>query len=367
MRFILRYSFLLVLLLSLVVQRGYAQSSPSPSSQIENSSTATASAENTLPPPVDPINITISPISLVLETDPGVPVASQIRLRNNGTKPESLRASIGTFVADETGQRPRLRDAKPEDLFIPWLQLEKQFVVVNPGEWVTIPVTFSPPAEASLSYYYSVTFNRAKAPIANPGETIVEGAPAILVLTTVRSPNAIRELALSELKLQSSIVEYLPQKFEVKVKNNGNVHVAPTGNIFIDGQGKRDLAVLSLNPSNGAILPQTERVYTVEWNDGFPVYTLDPTLPDNSQDKKLRWDFSRVNKFRFGKYTANVLLVYDDGKKDIPIESTITFWVIPWKILGGVALVVTLLGFGVRSVIVSILKRFSKSKHHVEK
>ena len=32
-------------------------------------------------------------------------------------------------------------------------------------------------------------------------------------------------------------------------------------------------------------------------------------------------------------------MVYDDGKGDISTEARVSFWVIPWKIIGGIALV----------------------------
>jgi ABC-type glycerol-3-phosphate transport system permease component len=35
---------------------------------------------------------------------------------------------------------------------------------------------------------------------------------------------------------------------------------------------------------------------------------------------------------RFGKYTAKMLLVFDDGARDVPIEGVVSFWVIPWRL-----------------------------------
>lgn len=360
------YSFLALLIFGLIVTQVVSAQLPFDSSTekkltVTNKEVATSSAEiPDLPPPKNPINITVSPISLILETDPGVPVTSQVRVRNNGTEAESLQLTVGTFTADETGLKPKLRDPRPEDTFLPWLKPDKTKVIVNPGEWETIPVVFSPPDDATLSYYYTIVFSRTKSAVVAPGETAVEGAPALLVLTTVRSPNAVRQLTLPELSLKSSIVEYLPQEFYVKIKNEGNVHIIPTGNIFIDSQNKKDLAILSINPNNGAVLPQTERIYTVKWDDGFPVFTTDPKIPENEQKPKAVWDFSKADRFRIGKYTAHVLLVYDDGRRDIPIESQITFWVLPWKIISVALVVVLLLGFGIRSIIISVIKKFSK-------
>ena len=39
-----------------------------------------------------------------------------------------------------------------------------------------------------------------------------------------------------------------------------------------------------------------------------------------------------------GKYTANLLLIFDNGQRDVPLESTITFWVFPWKAIIAIVL-----------------------------
>ncbi|MBP7768605.1 hypothetical protein KA082_02100 [Candidatus Woesebacteria bacterium] len=305
--------------------------------------------------PTLPINLTISPVTLSLETDPGVPVSSHIKIRNNSSQPESLKITIGTFSPDESGGKAKLRDPRPDDTFIPWLSVPSSQILVNPGEWTTVPVSFSPPPSASLSYYYSIMISRVAKPQVNPGESAVEGAPALLVLTTVHSPNTSKQLSLTKLDIASSFLEYLPQTFSISIKNSGNVHVIPSGSIFIDGQGKKDLAVLPINPNAGEVLPNSTRQFSVNWNDGFPVYS-------NDSSHSLSWDFSKANRLRFGKYTAHLIMVYDDGSRDVPVESSISFWVVPWKILIGLLVIIFFVILGARSTLLSILKYFKKKK-----
>lgn len=56
---------------------------------------------------------------------------------------------------------------------------------------------------------------------------------------------------------------------------------------------------------------------------------------------KIHWD--NLRQFRFGKYTANLLMVFDNDERDVTLESTTTFWVIPYKLLGGALLGIVLL------------------------
>jgi hypothetical protein len=282
-----------------------------------------------------PMNLTFSPVTVSLDTDPGVPVTTQIKIRNNSEKAEVLSTSWGSFIADETGEKPILLEPSEQQDFLQWLSVDSPTITVNPGEWSTVNVTFSPPATAALSYYYTIYFRRAEQQT-EPGKTQIQGSPAVLVLTMVNSPSAKRQMELSDFKVHSPFSEYLPQTFSVTVKNTGNVHVQPAGNIFIDGQGKKDLAVLSINPNAGSVLPQSSRTFDVTWDDGFPIAISDNNEPIDTNIPRLfslEWNLTKADRFRLGNYTAHLLMVYDNGERDVPIESYASFWIIPWKLL----------------------------------
>src|SRR5690606_23565248 len=86
------------------------------------------------------------------------------------------------------------------------------------------------------------------------------------------------------------------------------------------------------------ILPNSNRTFTSDWRDGFPLYSLveSENVEVDSQGERIRsleWNMDEVSSFRFGKYTAHLVLAYDDGTRDVPLESTIEFWVIPWRLI----------------------------------
>lgn len=284
-------------------------------------SAPTTATESSLPEV--PLNLTISPVTLTLEAQPGQVINAPFKIKNNGTEPEKLQITLGTFTADETGQRPKLLDPKPEDTFMAWLTVDQPTFELAANEWKTVTLTFSPPADAALSYFYTVKVART-AVGSQPGQTVIHGAPALLVLTTVKSPNVKKEMQLTSFRAMTPIVSSLPQTFEFTVNNTGNVHAVPTGTIFIDGEGKKDIAVLPVNPGNNTVLPSSQRAYTVTWSD---------PAPENPRTGVMAWLFGQPGPIRWGKYTAHLLLVYDNGERDVPIESFVSFWVIPWQTL----------------------------------
>lgn len=287
------------------------------------SSAVSPSPEASIPPAVAPLNLTLSPVTLNVEAQPGESATVPLKVRNNGTETEYLELSFETFSADETGAKPLLMEANPNDEFMKWISVDEPKVAIAPGEWKTLRFTFSPPPEAALTYYYAILFNRASS-LSQPGQTNIQGVPAMLVLTNVVSPNAKKELQLDNFRVQSPILEFLPVQFSFAVRNIGNVHAAPSGTLFIDGQGKKDIAVLPINPGNSMVLPNSTRSFTLKWEDGFP---------HRDEQGKLVWDLSSLSQIRFGKYTAHLIMVYDNGDRDVPIESFVTFWVIPWRVI----------------------------------
>ena len=56
-------------------------------------------------------------------------------------------------------------------------------------------------------------------------------------------------------------------------------------------------------------------------------------LKGGKQVYALKWDSSKLSHLRIGRYTANLVMTYDDGKRDVPLEAVVSFWVIPWRLI----------------------------------
>lgn len=346
---------LAVFSLLLVTPSVVSAQSPKPSSQSDT--------------PNAGINLTLSPTFLNLTANPKERIDSQFRIRNNSNFTENLRIRLAKFETIDGG-KPVLSDVTSSDTFVSWVDMPEEEFSVSPNETKSVKFSITPPEEASLGYYYAFVVERQRERGSEGQTAIVAGSPALLTLLEVRSPNAKRELQLVDFKTSKLWYEYLPTEFVVRVKNSGNVHIVPTGNIFIDQGNNKDIAILSANESRGNILPQTEREYTSSWTDGFAVRVpKEEKLPDGTQVVKnsngeteyhVQYDFQKADKFRIGKYTANLLLVYDNGERDVPLEATISFWVIPWKIIGIGIIVFLFVFLGIRSTLLSAFRRFKK-------
>lgn len=305
--------------------------------------------------PAQGFNVLTSPLPIKLTTQPGSTVTTELRLKNQGTAPETIKVGLMKFGAQGDLGRPDLFDLTPKDTYASWVHFDPEQFVAEPNVWDTVKMTINVPQEASLGYYLAVTFSRASQP-GQKDATNVKGAAATLVLLEVKTPNEQRNLKLVDFSATHSLYEYLPTTFNVRVRNTGNIYLAPTGNIFIT-RGSTPVSTIDFNDAGGSVLPNSNRQYTVSWNSGFPLYvdrTLNgkPVLDKKGDPKQdLKWDFTQANKFRFGHYTAKLLLVYNNGKSDVPLEAELGFWVLPWKILIVLAILLLLIGYAVYSFV----------------
>lgn len=293
------------------------------------------------------------PINLVAKPDSVA--TTDVSVRNIGSKAETLKVGLQKFGQDATGN-PTLSDRGAEDKHFDWVTLTPSEFTIQPNEQKTVRVTINVPAEAAFGYYYAVTFTRA-ADEKNPNGQTVKGSLATLVLLEAQVPGAKRELAVESFKT-AGVYEFLPARFTVKIKNTGNVHAIPYGDVTV-GQGNTELARMAINPAGGYVLPGATRTFTVEWNDGFP-RTVQKTkdgkavIDANGQvetDFEVNW--ANASKFRIGQYTADLVMVYDNGQRDVPIEREAQFLVLPWKLL---ILVLIIVGLIIWAIVKDIIK-----------
>lgn len=313
------------------------------------------------------LRLSTSPLPINLKVKPGESMTVPVKIKNDGQEPERLKVDLMKFTADEANGTPLISERTEGDTYFDWVKFSEDNFSVPAGEWKSIDATFTVPQNANLGYYYAIVFTRAdKAQPDRDHQTVVAGGTAVLVLLEVDVPNAKREVKLEEFSTDKSMYEFLPTTFTVKLRNTGNVHVAPRGNIFLlkDGQEK-EIDIIEVNPNKGSMLPNSPRNYSQDWNNGFPYYVdrvednkvvLDA---DGTHVRDLKWNIADITKLRIGKYTGKLLMVYDDGRRDVPIEAEVSFWVFPWRLIL-VAIAIPVLP----ALLIYLLMRRSVKKRH---
>ncbi len=189
------------------------------------------------------------------------------------------------------------------------------------GERARVPVTITIPPNAEPGGFYGsvlvsttetnevATEGVAQSPIVArigtlffvrvPGETIVSGGT--------------KALSLVPPKLW---YERGPMRFNILYENTGSVHLGPYGELRIKNILGEEVGYVELDP----------------WF----------ALPQSMRSREVVWE----REVLFGRYTATAYI--NRGYDDIVDEVTVTFYVLPWKIMVGVFLVVFIIVFGLR-------------------
>lgn len=315
-------------------------------------------------------DVTVSPVFFDFSANPASQVSDKIRLRNDTASPITVKLNVQRLMGDINGNFTL--NSNNSDGSLSWIKFGTSVIVTKPLEWTDIPFTIDIPKDGAYGYYFAISFEEVKNGQAARSGAQLTGAAAVPILLDVRKEGARAEAKILEFKTANYVNEYLPVDFTVKVENTGNIHVKPHGNIFISSGNSKSLASLDINPNLGSVLPQSARIFTASWLDGFAV--MEPIVIDNQPklDKNgkpqmhlvINWD--RLTSFRVGKYDANLLLVFDNGTKDIPLEANLSFWVFPYKLITGmiVGLIILILlaRFALKNYISRELQRREKQE-----
>ena len=297
----------------------------------------------------------VSPSPLVSTLKPGQATTLELKIRNAGTQTENLKIAPRSFKITQD-QQFELDDTKQPEV-AGWIKFSEPRFTVKAGQTYTQRVTINVPKEAGFSYSFILLINRADDIQPEDGSAALKGSVALFTLLNIDRPGATRQLEVAKFTTSKGVYEYLPTEFDIDFKNTGNTIVQPAGSLFVQrsSNDQNPLGTLAVNDSNGYILPGTTRTLRVNWEDGFPV-TRTTTGPDGKTSNHTDWNWNNIGNIRFGKYTAKLVAIYNDGQRDVPVLAEVTFWVIPWKIMLGVLVVILLVGFGIWSFVIKAVR-----------
>jgi hypothetical protein len=283
----------------------------------------------------------------VATVKPGQTTELELKIRNGGSQTESLKIEPRRFSFDSKTGKVKLDDAKPPEA-ARWVSFGESRFSIRPNQWYVQKVRLSPPEDAGFNYSFALVISRATpgTPSAQTGG-VLKGSLGVFTLINVDRPGAIRKLELVKLTSSKGLYEVLPAELSVRLKNTGNTIVQPAGDIFIQRKSddSKPISTLPVNGNGSYILPGTTRTLNINWESGFQVYKT-VLAEDGSKKRQLTWNWTNLSKLRIGRYTAKLVAVYNDGQRDIPIEGQINFWVVPWKMLLVVLVVLMLIVAG---------------------
>lgn len=197
------------------------------------------------------------------------------------------------------------------------------------GERARIPVTISIPADAQPGGLYgSVLVTTASLPNggdqtvqsgAKSGSVVVSRVGSLFFITVPGDVQKGGEVSSFTTSGNKKYFSSGPIGFDILYHNSGNIHLAPYGSISIKNMMGDEVGVITSDP----------------WY----------AFPQSTRLRQLTWE----RPYMFGKYTATAKI--NRGYDNIVDEKSVTFYVIPWKIVGGAFLALLLVFFFLRFLV----------------
>lgn len=246
----------------------------------------------------------VSPPSQEIKGTAGSQLTVKAKLRNKSFNSINVKVRVEDFAATGQEGQVALVDRDSESLKT-WSLLSTESLSLKPNEQKEVTALIDIPAGLVGGQYGAFVFSvLGSEPQAGEAALAQEVASLFLIKLAGQTNE---NLVLTDFKV-ARFLESGPVPMEIKFKNSGNVHSKPFGlinvkNIF--GKTVKDVVV----KGETNILPGATRVVRA----------------------------SLEKKYLFGYYTAEALMNY--GPKNESLSSTVSFWVIPVRIILAVILV----------------------------
>lgn len=258
----------------------------------------------------------ISPPLLDLKANPGQTVTAKIKLTNVSASDLVIKTQLNDFAAKNESGEPNIifDDSNSGHSLKQWIKSPDPFSLGS-KQTKTIEVPITVPANAEPGGHYAVIRFTGSAPEAEKSGVALSASIGSLVLLQVsgdikQSASLLEFFSADSNGKQLAFFENGPIMFSARVKNDGNVHLKPTGTIEIyNGLGQKiDTLRLNGDPQNTQDSPKS-------------------VLPNSIR----RFDQTWKKDWGFGRYEAKLNLSYGDN--NLKSEANYVFWIIPYKVI----------------------------------
>lgn len=281
--------------------------------------------------------VTVSPIVVEYDLDPGKAAAGNLKITNEGSSAEVFYPVAADCVAaNDQGQPKCMLDGRATNSLISWVSFDKKMVALEPGESESVNFNIAVPKTAAPGGYYGGLFFSTSSDKKTVEGLSTNSAVGPLLLLTVNG-NVTVKGKMTDFSVKQPSGSSLPVNFAIEFANQGTVHVKPTGYVKIDNMFGSTVAVLPINrPEN-----PNDRAHSVLPGSSFLFNTAWDKMP--GVDPKRASEFQKEWKnFGFGPYTATAVLSYGDKLVE---QKSVQFWVMPYLLilLTGLLLVIVVL------------------------
>jgi hypothetical protein len=273
---------------------------------------------------IDVGDFVVGPGRTEIVLKPGESVTKEISVTNRITTGREFLLEIEDISGTTDGSRSvTLSDGERGPYSVQdYISIPDDSFVLDLGERARIPVTITAPLDAEPGGHYGSvlvsTVRSAETQAANtPQSPIIARVGSLFFIRVegeVETSGETRDVSLINGKWWH---EQGPIDLGILYENTGSVHLNPYGEVSITNMFGEQVGFVELEP--WFVLPKSLRLREISWD----------------------------REFLLGRYSATVKI--NRGYDDIVDELHVSFWVLPWKIVGGIFIILFIILFTVRA------------------
>ena len=255
---------------------------------------------------VDTIDISPSIIEPTEPIEQGKSYDYSLRVTNSSNKTESFYPVIENMEGIAEGGAPIFTDMDTGHALSSWVEVKQDSVTLEPGESTSIDFTLNVPEDAGPQGYYGAFFVTREAPVLRETGAGIEVKIGTILSFRVQG-DSHEEVVIREFYSEKNIYRNNETvNFTLKVDNLGNVLARPRGAASILDSSGEIIEQINVNhPRPGGVFPGDDKVFNFDWDS---------------------------EGLKFGKFYAEIDLVYgENGVRSI--NDSISFWVIPFRLI----------------------------------
>ena len=285
-------------------------------------------------------NIEVSPGKINVTINPGDTFKQVFRIGNYSGADKTLYVYVQDFtVINEQGtptffENDKLDEEARKFALSKWVKLPFETIEVANNKVVEVEAEITVPQDAEAGGHYGAFFVQTQQPESEG--TAIGSIGRIASLMLVNVPGAIEENISITNSFTDKTAYYQDNPiitFVTMLKNTGNVHGIPVGAFNVSGGFAAKNKSIIYNQDQGAVLP------------GAPERRIDETFSLDSKGGIVP---------PIGKFTIDLIARY--GTSNLPLETTIFFWLLPVKFIAITVLTVAVVIFVLWRALVSFKK-----------
>jgi hypothetical protein len=267
----------------------------------------------------------VGPGRAEIEINPGETIVKEITVTNRISNNRTFKLEIEDITGSKDGRSSvsLTGSARGPYSIRDYISFPKDTFELKLGERARIPITITVPPDAEPGGYYGSVLVSTIQVSGSNNESAAPRSPVIarvgsLFFLTVKG-DAVKEGETLGVSLINGSWWYESGPIELGIlyENTGTVHVNPYGELAITNMFGEEVGFIELEP--WFVLPTSLRIREVTWD----------------------------REFLLGRYTVKAKI--NRGYDDIVGEVSVVFWVLPWKIVGGLFFILFIIIFSLRA------------------